>query len=242
MRAVKSQHFDQAGGLEQKTKWFHFCSFWDVFFNANVFSGLQAQIIICLLALLLRAADEIFLWLLYYMLSKKLANCVCLFPCSVCLERGDWRGIFVVHWADPVLQGWAAPQHDFGWWWRSYQPSSYQIPRALERWLVFVLLGPVLLGRLFRRSVSVGIPCMCKKGWGRGTGMFKQAMNEFMKIAHSPRPKSLTRRSCFHLWSAWYKLQCPVLVIFLSAHYLRVTSDTADLQKASWKSAVFRVA
>lgn len=111
------------------------------FFNANVLSGLQAQIIICLLALLLRAADEIFLWLLYYMLSKKLANCVCLFPCSVCLERGDRRGIFMVHWADPVLQGWTAPQHDFGWWWRSYQPSSYQIPTALERWLVFCFVG-----------------------------------------------------------------------------------------------------
>lgn len=46
------------------------------FFNANVSSGLRAQIIICLSALLLRAADEIFLWLLFYMLSKKLANCV----------------------------------------------------------------------------------------------------------------------------------------------------------------------
>lgn len=132
-----SQNFDQFRGLEQKAKWFHFCSFWDLFFNADVFSGLQAQIIICLLALLLRAADEICLWLLYYVLSKKLPNCMCLFPCSVCLERGDGRGIFVVHRADPVLQGWAAPQHDFGWWWRSYQPGSYQIPTALERWLVF---------------------------------------------------------------------------------------------------------
>lgn len=96
MRAVKSQYLMRFVAWNRRQS--DFTSHSEIFFfNANVFSGLQAQIIICLLALLLRAADEIFLWLLYYMLSKKLANCVCLFPCSVCLERRDRRGIFVVH-------------------------------------------------------------------------------------------------------------------------------------------------
>lgn len=50
----------------------------EVFFfsNANVSSGLQAQIIISLLVLLLNAADEIFIYMPYYTASKKLFNCV----------------------------------------------------------------------------------------------------------------------------------------------------------------------
>lgn len=51
----------------------------EVFFffsNANVSSGLQAQIIISLLVLLLNAADEIFIYMPYYTASKKLSNCV----------------------------------------------------------------------------------------------------------------------------------------------------------------------
>lgn len=80
-------------------------------------------------------------------------------------------------------------------------------PQLLKGDLYFALSGTVLLGRLFRQSFSVGIPCLCKRGGGRGTGMCKQAMNEAMKIAYGPRPESLTCRSCFCLCSVVYKLQ-----------------------------------
>lgn len=69
-------------------------------------------------------------------------------------------------------------------------------PQLLKGDLHLVLPGTVLLGRLFGQSFSAGIPLLCKRGGGRGAGMHKQAMNESMKIAYSPRPESSITNPC----------------------------------------------
>lgn len=119
-----SLSFDEICGLEPKANQFYFSILSCFFFQCKcLFWPAGTDNNLCWLCYWMLLMKSLFICLI----TQRVRNCliVCLFLCSFCLERGDRRGVFVVHWTDPLLQGWAAPQHDFGWRWRSYQPRSY---------------------------------------------------------------------------------------------------------------------
>lgn len=187
-----------------------------LFFNTNVFSDLQAQIIICLL---LRAAYEIFLccfttcWV-----RNQLIVCVC--SCVVFAWKGETDEEYLWCIEQTLYFKDGQPLNmilDDGGDLTNLVHTKY--PQLLKGECYFALSGTVLLWRLFMQSLSVS---------GVETGMCKQAVSLWKPL--TGQDQSILPGGAASISGFWY-ISCSDLAWPSFTVPITCTSGTAGLPR-----------